>query len=126
MLHIEVTVKRADILEKLRANKAKHQEEYREAVGGYLKAKREILFELADQYDGGWDISEDFDVKPNFGLTKPVDNSNKYEELINSFELISKDEIDISFQDATAIANDSFQWVETAKFVNAFYSSTKR
>ncbi len=127
MFDLKVKLDRKDIINKLSENKIKHQAEYEDALQGYIEKKKNMVLDLdkqMGQYYMG-EIKDDPIVSTNFGLSKPIDNSEKYDELINAFRMVKEETLELDFEDAKNIANDSFKWLEASKLVNSFYSNAR-
>ena len=126
MFNLKVTLDRLEIINKLQANKEKHQAEYSDASREYKKQKvaklEEALYEAERHVAGN---ADDVNITMNMGLSKPIDNSGKYDELINAFRMIKGEFLELDFEDAKNIANDSFHWLETSKLINSMYSNAR-
>lgn len=117
-----VDVKLTVILEALRKHKAEHILEYGEAKKEFrlqmLEKSKDTLARIKKE-----DFSQ---VTYNFGLTVPVNCVNSYDELINTFENVNDEVIEMKVQELNMIVNNSWDWLNIANQVNATYSSSLR
>jgi hypothetical protein len=121
MMGMTISLKRDEIIEMLRNHRRNHLNEYDVASNTYKVEKIKLLKSALDSALR----DEDVKIDVNMGLQKPIDNSKKYDEMINTFEMVQTELIELEFEDAKHIANDTFPWLDASKFVNAFYSSRR-
>jgi len=99
-----ITVRRTDLLEKLKANREKHVSDFKDAWEGFLKevevGLEKNLALVRDQR------------KPvlSLALTVPCDHTKDYDRVILMMEMSTKDEIIISESQFTQFVMDEWNW----------------
>jgi len=135
VLKIKTRFKRTHLIDVLRKNLAEHLEEYKTAMEVYEVDKIEALKNLSkvaskvakgtmkasdDRYVTGDVIGVAYYEYSN--LSKPIDASQMYEEVIVLFENASEEEIELTFEEANTILNNSWDWAVNAKLLNSTYA----
>lgn len=95
----QIKVRRADLLEKLRTNLAKHQAEHAEAQQNWEQAAKDWAADAATRTQAG-----DF-TDLRFDIHRPTDNSPEIERAIVMIDMSTEDEIALDEQTFT-------QWVQ--------------
>ena len=111
----------ADIISKLESFLEAHKEDYKKAVEVYQKDMTSKLKELNKlAYKGEFGKIQ---IQQNLGLITPVNCESSYNKIITVFKAMKETEIELSFDDANHVFNDSWDFISTAKTTNSFYSS---
>jgi hypothetical protein len=109
-----VKIKKVDLIEKIKENKLKHIESYEKAVIAYKKTALKQLGELTKEVNGG-----SLDIKLN--LTKPIDNRDLYDTIIETFEWEVREEVELSQQEFREYVQDKTESSRQAMFSNTMY-----
>jgi len=113
----KITVKKKDLITKIKENKALHVEEFNQAVVDYkVEALRQLNEQISEVANGGLEAKLD--------LVTPIDNSSEYDDLIDMFGWTTKKEIELEKHEYNQYIKDDTQSSIHAKFQNTFYSST--
>lgn len=114
----DIKVKKAHLLEKLKANRDEHRKIFLEALDGYRKKCIELLdAELAKAKNG-----KQFHMY--FSLTQPVDQTKDYDRAIKMLEMSVEDEVSLSELDFSNYVLDDWQWKRNFLSSNRAYSTT--
>jgi hypothetical protein len=109
-----VTIKKEDLLEALKVNKAAHIKDYNEAVIAYKKEGLKQLLKLKLRIEGGA-----LDIMLN--LVTPIDNSDTYDENIKLFEWEVNDEVELTKDEFDELVLDKSHYTTQAYFSNSTY-----
>ena len=110
-----VNVKRADLLEKLRANKETFIEEYKEALSDFnAKVIRELQQNLKKAKKG--QLKE---VRIN--LVPPTDHTDDYQEVIDMMEVSVDEVINLDSESFKAYYKNEWNWTSHFKTLNSSY-----
>jgi len=111
-----IKVKKADLIAKIKENKAQHIEDYKEAVIAY---KKEALEQLEKQIK---EVSEG-SIKVTLNLVSPVDNTENYDKIISMFEWEVADEVELTQDEFLEYVENENDFAEHASISNAMYKS---
>ena len=106
-----LTVKKQDLIEKIKENKKTHIEAYAKAVKAYKVEALKQLVELTTAAENG-------DLTIRLKLTTPVDNTKNYDKIIDLFEWDVLEEVELEQQEFNEYILD-----ETASARNALMSN---
>jgi hypothetical protein len=84
-----VTVKKAELIEKLAANRDAHKATYEEAKANYRQKVIDELRKRAGEIEGGADIST------HFMLPQPEDHTSDYEEALEALQWHQDDTVEL-------------------------------
>ena len=115
----KVKIKKANLLERIQENKAKHIEAYEKAVKAYKLEALEQLEKLTKKANDG-----DLDLK--LDLVTPIDNSSDYDQIHELFEWEIEEEIELTQEEFRQYVQDENDFAQQASFANTFYSSKFR
>ena len=117
------------ILQHLNKNLIDHKEDYKKAVSVYNSDVITALTNIGKSVKkaiNNEDLNHE-DVNSKYytlsQIVKPVNAEKMYEEYISLFEASSDRHVELTFEDANAIINDSWDWAIVAKITNSSYSS---
>lgn len=111
----DITIKRSDLIEKVRANREVHALTVEQAEANYLKARFEETKEWALLLKAG-------EAPPSCSkIAKPESHLDGYDELIAQLEWETRDEIELSAYDFARYVLDKWEWRE--RFVGQIASS---
>lgn len=110
----EITIKKSDLLTKIKENKENHIKEYDQAVIDY---KKEATLQLESQLKA---VSEG-SLKAHLQLITPVNNSEQYDKVIKMFEWELKDEVTLSQDEFNEYVLDESGFAIQAKMLNSTY-----
>lgn len=116
MNQMEVTVKRVNLLEKLRANREQHRKIFEEALEGYKVKVIEVLEQRLEEAKAG----KRYNACIN--LTQPVDQTREYDRAIAMFDMSVDDEVTLSERQFQCLVLDDWDWKRNFIFSNAAYS----
>tara|TARA_R110000772_G_scaffold17946_3_gene50117 strand:+ start:215676 stop:216029 length:354 start_codon:yes stop_codon:yes gene_type:complete len=112
-----ITVKKKDLIAKIKENKANHIVEYDQAVIDYkVEALRQLNEQIGDVTEGGLEAKLD--------LVTPINNAHKYDEVVEMFDWEVKKEVTLEQHEFQKYVQDQTEFARSAKFSNTFYSST--
>ena len=109
-----VTISKKKLIETLKTNKDAHIKDYDEAVDAYITEVNKQLVELKDKIDSG-----DLDI--SLRLIKPVDNSHKYDEIIELYEWEINENVELTKQEFESYVLDKASFAQEARFSNQTY-----
>jgi len=109
-----VTIKKLDLLEALKENKAAHIKDYNEAVIAYKQEGLKQLLRLKLRIEGGA-----IDIR--LDLVTPIDNSETYDENIKLFEWEVKNEVELTRDEFDEYVLDKSHITSQAYFSNSTY-----
>ena len=110
----EINIKKAELIEKIKANKEAHIKDYEEAVIAYRnKAAEAIAKAQQDLSDGS--------LKIVISLVTPVNRADEYDKVIEMFNWETKDEIVINQEEFNEYVHDENTSSIQAKFTNSTY-----
>jgi hypothetical protein len=113
-LQTKMTVKVADLIEKVKANRKKHEETYRKAVGVYMSKIAEAIDDRKEEY-------EQFDEKKatyeelaaiggGFGFTPPRSYLDSYDDILAVLEMATEEVLELDSQQLANIIRDKWDW----------------
>ena len=114
----EVTVNKEELLEKLRANRAKHRAVFLEAQEGYRKA---VIAELDRMLQEARDGKK---IRRRIELPEPRDHTDDYDAAIAMVEMAVCESIVISDYDFRCYVLDKWDWSETFSSSSSSYCSS--
>lgn len=110
-----IKVKKAELLSKLRANRATHSAQFDRAAKGYRKRViAELTSRLKDARAGK--LPQLF-----FNLPMPVDQTKAYDRAIGMLELSVDDVIELEEHDYQQYVLDEWSWSAQTTATNSFY-----
>jgi len=112
-----ILVNKAQLINKIKENKAIHIKEYEQAIVDYREeAKKQLKEQTSRLTEGKLDIKLD--------LRSPVDNKDEYDKLVQVFEWEVKDEVELSQGEFNEYILDELPFAKIAKLSNTFYSKS--
>ena len=99
-----VNVKKTDLLDKIKENRAKHRAIFEKAVKGYRKA---VVAELEFMLD---EARKGRRIKRQIELIEPMDQTREYDRVIRMLEMSTDDIIELSQQDFAQYVMDDWAW----------------
>jgi hypothetical protein len=116
-MNIEISVNRVEVLNKLKANKEKHIETYKESLRGYrVECVKFFEEQLALARNG-----EDF--KTSFNGSKPTNYTDDYDLAISMFQYHVEETISLDTNDARCFLEDKWNWSNSFSTSNSFYKT---
>lgn len=109
-----ISVKKADLIAKIKENKENHITEYGKAVIAYKEAALELLAELTKKVNEG-----DLDIRLN--LVTPINNSANYDKIIEMFEWEVNEIVELEQNEFLEYVQDETDFAVNAKFSNSTY-----
>jgi hypothetical protein len=113
---VMVTVKRDELLKRLRQNREKHQSVVKEAREGYVTKAKKLLADRMDKLASGKIVSLSFE------LQLPVSYVGSYDRAITAFEMHTGETIELSVDDVNHYIADAWSWKSSFITSNAVYS----
>jgi hypothetical protein len=110
-----VTINKAKLIAKIKANKEAHVEEYKEAVKAYITEANKQLEKAKKELDNG-------SLSIHIQLTTPINRAEEYDKVIEMFNWEVKDEIELSQHEFNEYVHDDNDMSRNAKFANSYYS----
>jgi hypothetical protein len=99
----EMTIEKIDLLERLIANRTRHQRDYEMMLENYQFAIIEKLQEYSEEYHKGNFVDLDF-------LSKPVRHTDDYDAIIDMLEMSSDTEFKLSTHEHRQYCLDQWEW----------------
>jgi len=110
----KITVKKSDLINKIKENKEKHIVSYNEAVEAYRFEAFEQLKKLGEKAkEGSLDLS--------LNLVTPIDNRDNYDKIIDMFEWEVNEEVELTQQEFNEYVHDDTEIARTALMSNSIY-----
>ena len=113
---LKVTVKKIELLDRLKVNLLEHKQIYKEAVEGFKIHARKQLEDLLGRCNGKEQIY--------LSLSAPEDHSSAYTTVIGMLEMATDTEIELSAKEYRNLVEDKWDWMEDWLLSNRAYSST--
>lgn len=112
-----VRVKKTELLESLRKNRASHRELFLKAQEGFkVKVIEELERRLADARRG-------IRIKMAVELPEPVDQTNEYDKAIRMMEMEVRDEVELTDDEFSNYVLDQWRWSSQVLGLNSMYTS---
>lgn len=102
--------------QRLRENRAKHEEIYNEAVLGYQKAAIEKLSEALEK------VKANPQERVYFNLSYPTNHLKDYDRVIMMFDQCVETEIELDQQEYSRYIQDNWEWSANFLTSNSGYS----
>lgn len=106
-------VNKADLIEKMRANRAEHRDQYLEAAGKYrqaivdgLRARASKIARAADESNPG----KIDDIEPYVHLPVPVDYTESYDKAIAALEWHQGDQVELDQKEFERWVLNEWEW----------------
>ena len=110
----EVTVNKANLIQKIKENKANHEVEYLKAVEAYkVEAEKQLKQQLEALAQGSLSI--------RVNLVAPSNKSDEYDKIIQIFEWDITDEVTLSQSEFNEYVLDETSFAREAKMLNSTY-----
>ena len=111
-----VTVKKADLVAVLAANRAKHAAVFEEALNGYKAAVIDKLEDALRKARNGERVLE------SFHIPQPVNQTHEYNRALRMLEMSVDDTIKLSAQEFEQYVMDRWVWKRQFLATNSMYS----
>lgn len=112
-----VTVKRDELLARIRSNRDAHRDLFLKAQDGYRARVIEELDRMLDDAKAGRKI------RRSVQMAEPQDHTADYDMVIDMLEMATTDSIEISQHHFKCYVRDEWNWKAAASMVNTAYSS---
>jgi hypothetical protein len=99
-----VNVKKTDLLDKIKENRAMHRAIFEKALKGYRKA---VVAELEFMLD---EARKGRRIKRQIELIEPMDQTREYDRVVRMLEMSTDDIIELSQQDFAQYVMDDWAW----------------
>ena len=109
-----IKVNKADLINRIKANKAAHIEEYEKACISYKEEALKQLNDLITKVNEG-------DVKIKLNLVSPVNNAENYDKIIEMFEWEVEDFVELEQDEFNEYVQDETDSSRMAKSSNSVY-----
>jgi len=111
-----VTVKREELLTKVRTNRDAHRTLFLKAQEGYRKLVIEELDRMLADAKAGRSISR------SINLAEPVDHTADYDRILAMLEMSVDDTIMLDAQEFNQYVLDNWEWSRLASYTNQSYA----
>lgn len=111
-----VTVKRLDLLTRIKKNRDAHRDLFLKAQKGYRKAVIKELDQMLQEAKGGKPI------RRGIQLPEPQDHTADYDRVITMLEMSTDPTIQIGEQEFDQYVMDNWSWKAMATSTNLFYA----
>ncbi len=112
-----VRVRRAELVEKVRTNRTKHEETYKKALTVFRE-------EAVDKLRGMLKAAEDGgEIEQYLGLPEPQKHTDDYDQVIAMLEMSTEDEIDLDALDFARYVLDKWGWQANFEATTGCYAS---
>lgn len=112
-----VTVKKKDLIKALKKNRAIHEKEYEEAIGGYRLEAEQKVSELLDKIKSG----VDFQVQ--LYLNEPESHLEDYDSVIGMLEVANEKTLEITTEEYRKYYQNKWDWHQSWKVANDGYAT---
>jgi len=109
-----IEVNKAQLIEKIKENKAAHIEAYNKAVIAYKEEAIKQLSELTKK-------AQDGELKLHLNLVSPINNSDNYDKIIQMFEWDVNMVVKLEQKEFIEYVQDEMEFAKIAKLSNAAY-----
>ena len=109
-----IKVDKLQLIEKIKANKIAHIEAYSKEVIAYKEEALAQLSDLTAKANNG-------DLNLDLRLIKPIDNSEKYDSLIEMFTWELESSVELSQQEFNEYVQDETDFARVASLSNSAY-----
>ncbi len=116
-----VTLSRADLVAKLKQNRAAHNEEYLTALTGWHQKVLTALHETSVEFDRTEDTK---DLNIGYRFPKPEDHTEDYDRVLEMLEWETQNTITLSQDEFRQLVQDDWDWSRQHRFNSAHYSSS--
>ena len=111
-----VKIKRDELLEVVKKNRAAHRQIFEEAQGGYRKAViKELDAMLAEARSGKR-------IRRTVSLVEPVDQTREYDRVIRMLEMSADDTVELQNHEFAQYVMDDWTWKRAFLASNMHYS----
>lgn len=111
-----INVNKNRLIKTIKSNKENHIIEYGEAVTAYKIEVHKQLDKLRDKIDSG-----SLDI--NFDLTKPINNEENYDKIVEMFEWEENELVELGQDEFREYVQDETAFALQAKMSNTFYTA---
>lgn len=117
-VRMKTTVKKAELLEKLKKNRTAHAQIVREARDGYVEKAAAALRKRLDDLRKGKIVALSFSLRP------PLDYTETYDTTIHMLEMNQAESVVLEADEFRQLVEDRWDW--TGDFIgqNKMYSAT--
>lgn len=114
-----VKVAKAELLAKVRDNRANHRDLFVQAQIGYRKM---VIDELDKSLS---DAREGRAIKTHIALQAPSDHTDEYDNVLAMLEMSVDEVIELEAHDFQCYVRDKWQWAAAAHMLNSTYALAK-
>lgn len=114
----KVSVKKSELLEKIKANREQHIIDFEQALIDYKVEALKQLKELTKKVTNG-------ETRLYLSLVTPVNKKVEYDKLITMFEMETADIVELEQYEFNQYVFDETDFAKEAKFANMTYFSNK-
>ena len=111
-----VKINKADLLDAIKFNRKKHQNEVLEAIKAY---KQKAL----NEYQEAIKLLQDTNKVSRINLQEPVDKRDDYDRVIKMLEMSADAVIELDSHEFDQYVMDNWEWKNHAIFANSTYIS---
>jgi len=115
-----IPVNREQLIAVVKANRAKHEAIFKEAVEGYRKVAIEKLEEYIRQ------VRDGDQIVAYWQMPVPEEHTDEYDRVIGLLEMSTQEEVDMSDVEYQSYVLDSWRWKDAFLASNSYYSSTAK
>lgn len=113
-LHTKVTIKVKELAEKIKANRAKHEETYKKAVGVYMDKISSALddrkLEMEQFRSDKATYEELAAIGGGLGLTPPRCYLDSYDDILAVLEMATEEVLELDSQQLANLIRDKWDW----------------
>ena len=114
-LHIDITVKKDKLMERLKENREQHRKVYKEALRGWQKDLVKALEEIDATTCQYWP-----DSLSELKRTRPVSHLDEYDRAIDMFQMCITEEIKLNSGIFRKLCRDEWDW-KSSVLKNRYY-----
>ena len=112
-------IRRTSLLGRLKANALSHRKTFELAIAGYRKRAIEELDRNLEDAKAGKKIVHFIQ------LAEPEDHTTDYESIIDLFEMVEGDFVELSFKDFLRYVRDQWDWSGQFTETTSFYTQSR-
>jgi hypothetical protein len=113
-LSTTMTVKVEDLVEKVKANRAKHEETYKKAVGVYMDKIASALDDRKEEMEQFSSENASYEelaaMGGGLGFTPPRCYLDSYDDILAVLEMATEEELELDSQQLANIIRDKWDW----------------
>lgn len=109
-----ITLKKVDLIARIKENKEKHIADYEEAIAAYRVEARKQLAEQKKALEKG-------SLNIRINLITPIDKRDEYDKILEIFQWEIKEEVELTLGEFNEYVLDENDWAVASRMQNSTY-----